>query len=410
MEKPPRASEGGMTSVRPKPLASVQVLDLSRLLPGAVATLHLADLGAEVVRIEPIGKEPSATLHDGGENPIYSAALSCLALNRNKRVINLDLKQARGRQIFCRLAERADVIVEAFRPGVVDRLGIGYEAIDKLNPRVVYCSISGYGQTGPNRLRAGHDINYIACTGMGDQIGVVEGPPAIPNVQIGDLLGGSLTAVMGILAALLDARTRGRGRYIDVSMSDSILAHSVVALSTMIAAGEPLNRGADALSGGLACYNYYRTLDGRYMAVGALERKFWDRFCEVLERPDLQSKHLVGGEEARKVRLELQDIFSAQNSEYWTEKFRDIDCCVTLLLRLDEAIASPQTRTRKMVVELEGPAGRVTQFAIPLKMSGFEFSVYRSPAPGETHTAEILRGLGYGPEQIEALSSSRIAQ
>ncbi len=317
-----------------------------------MATLHLANLGATVIRIgEPVRASELASVLE----PV---------LGRNKHSIRLDLWQPAGRDAFLDLAKEADVVVESFRPGVAGRMGIGYETVRERNPRVVYCSISGYGQTGPDCLRAGHDINYLACSGVADQIGVAGGPPSLPNLPMGDLLGGTLTAVMGILAALIGVETQGVGRYIDVSMTDSLLAHSVVALATRALFDRPPGRGEDALSGGLPCYHYYRTADDRYLAVGALERKFWERFCDALGRGDLKPKHLVFGAESRAVIGELERIFAAQPAAYWVETFRDEDCCVTLVLTLEEAMASAQTEARGVVIEGEKGAC----FGLPLKM------------------------------------------
>ncbi len=338
----------------PPPLTGVRVLDVSRLLPGAMATLHLADLGATVIRVaEPVRTRDFTGVLD----PI---------LHRGKQTIRLDLWQPAGRDEFLDLAREADVIVESFRPGVVNQMGIGYDAVRQRNPRVVYCSISGYGQTGPDCLRAGHDINYLAASGLADQIGGNGHPPAIPNLQVGDLLGGSLTAVMGILAGLLGVQSHGTGRYIDVSMTDSLMAHSVVALATRSLFDSPPARGEDALSGGLPCYNYYRALDGRYLAVGALERKFWERLCDAVGRPDLKVKHLVFGEESQRVRAELQEIFGTKSAACWMETFREADCCVNVVLTLEEAMTSDQVRAREMVVE----ANEHTYFAPPIKFGG----------------------------------------
>lgn len=298
---------------RLKPLSHIRVLDLTRLLPGPMATLHLAELGADVIRIQPLVDE------NGGTPPEFVACLDSI-LGRNKRAISIDLRQPGGRDLFLRLSAVADVVIEGFRPGVVDRLGIGYDAVAAVNPRIVYCAISGYGQTGPDRLRAGHDINYMAAAG------VAGSPPVLPQLQVGDLLGGSLTAVMGILAGLVEAQVRGTGRYVDVSMTDSLLAHAVVPLAA---------RGEAVLSGGLPCYNYYRTADDRYLAVGALERKFWDRLCDALGRPDLKPRHMDGS-----ARADLQAIFEMRDSADWLRLLEPADCCVNLVLTLEEAIAS----------------------------------------------------------------------
>ena len=384
---------------RPKPLSHLRVLDLSRLLPGPMATLHLADLGADVIVIRRVKEEEPAD---------HRKSLNRM-LARNKRALGLDLSRAEGRDLFLRLAKDADVVVEGFRPGVVDRLGIGYTAVVEVNPRIVYCSISGYGQDGPDRLRAGHDINYMANAGVGEQIGVSGGPPALPNLQIGDLLGGSLTAVMGILAGVVDAQTRGAGRYVDVSMTDSLMAHSVLALARLVESGNTAPRGEDLLSGGLPCYGYYTTSDGRYLAVGALERNFWERLCDVVGRPDLRSSHLVEGAEAARVRGQLQSIFGAQTSEHWTRVFRDADCCVTVVLTLEEAIARHETTASEMVVRTEcEDGGTWLEFAPPVKMSDFRLDPDPPCSRGRSHAEEILGAAGYATVEIERLRTERI--
>lgn len=374
-----------------------------------MATMHLADLGADVIRIGAVGSENAERAAQSVTTPIRDAAFFReQILNRNKRSMQLNLKSVAGRDIFFRLAESAQVIVEGFRPGVVDRLGIGYRAVRERNRAIVYCSISGYGQTGPNRLRAGHDINYLAVSGVGDQIGVAGGPPAIPNFQVADILGGSLTAVTGILAALLDARETGNGRYIDVAMTDSVLAHSVLALAALTADGKSPERGRAELSGNLPCYNYYRAADGRYLAVGALEKKFWDALCDALEREDLKAKHAARGEEGRRVYEELQNIFEARDSGYWMAKLEGSDCCVSLVLNLEEALKSAQIEARKMVVPVRDEvAGELAQFAMPFKMSEFDLSIEMRADAG-TQCDEILREHGYSVEEIAKLKAEAI--
>lgn len=388
--------------MRAKPLSGVRVLDLTRLLPGPVCTLHLADLGADVIKIEDTGTGDYArTLGaDAGKPaPVF------LAINRNKRALRLDLKQPAGVEVFLRLAIDADVVVESFRPGVVDRLGVGYAACSKVNPRIVYCAISGYGQTGPYRDLAGHDVNYCGYAGFVDQVGIAGGDPAIPNLQVADILGGAVVPAMGILAALLDAQRSGQGRYVDVSMTDGVLAHNLQALAAVASTGKVYERGADFLTGREPCYAVYRTSDGKHMAVGALERKFWERVCDVLERPDLKACHWeLRQKDAQWGLQETRRIFAAQPQSHWIAKFAGQDCCVTPVLKLEECLDDPQLRAREMVLR----EGGALQFAPPLKMSEYEFTVERrAPQAGE-HTDEILREAGYSAAQIGALRASAV--
>mgnify|MGYP001016349836 FL=1 len=309
---------------RPGPLAGIRVLDLTRLLPGPVATLHLADLGAEVIKIEdPQVGDYARTLGTGqGADSAYFRMI-----NRNKRGLRLDLKKPEGVEVFKRLASAADVIVESFRPGVMDKLGVGYAVIVALNPRIAYCSISGYGQDGPYKDLAGHDINYLGYAGVLDQIGCAGGNPAIPNFQIADLLGGALTAAMGILAAVVEAQRTGKGRYVDVSMTDSVLAHTYFTMLRLNDSGHSLPRGSDLLSGGLPCYGTYRCADGGHMAVGALEAKFWKVCCEVLDHPEWVSRQWDAG-----LRVEVAAVFASRQRNEWATLFAAVDCCVTPIL------------------------------------------------------------------------------
>jgi alpha-methylacyl-CoA racemase len=392
--------------MRPKPLHRIRVLDLTRLLPGPLATQHLADMGADVIKVE----DP----HVGDYARVLGVkaktqAWLFLLVNRNKRSLRLDLKHRAGQEVFMELARHANVIVEGFRPGIVDRLGISYEKIRAINPAIVYCAITGYGQTGPYMERAGHDLNYCGYAGITDQIGERDGAPAIPNVQIGDLLGGSLSAVMGILAAVIDAQRSGQGRYVDVSMTDCALAHALFPLIAQLGLGHVLPRGQDVLSGGLPCYHLYETADGRYMAVAALEKKFWDRCCQTLDRPDLADRHWVFGSEAEAVSTALADIFKTRPQSYWVARFKRVDCCVTPVLTLGEAMANEQFQAREMFVTSQHPGeGPVTQFAFPVKFNEFQFSIERqAPMPGE-HSWEILSEAGFAPDHIAGLREKGI--
>ena len=372
------------------PLAGVRVLDLTRLLPGPMCTLHLADLGADVIKIE-----------DTGAGDYAAPALRGL-VQRNKRAMRVDLKQPEGVAVLHALARTADVLVESFRPGVMARLGVGYDTLAAINPKLVYCSITGFGQSGPYRDEPGHDLNYCALAGVSDQIGREGDAPALSNVPVADLLGGSLTAAMGLLAALFDAQRTGRGRHVDISIADSMLAHAVVPMMSMLKEGTTRPAGTDKLSGGLACYDLYRTRDGRHLAVGALERKFWDRFCEVLGREDLKPRHLpADAAVTQALRAELAEIISSQALAHWQQRFEGTGCCVTPVLRLEEALDDPHFRARGMVVDPHGDGPR--QLACPVKMSGYTFELRRAaPQPGE-HSDDILAEMGYGAAQLEAL-------
>ena len=387
--------------MRDKPLHGIRILDLTRLLPGPMASMHLADMGADVIKIEDKGAGDYARtlgrVRDGMTDLFR-------LVNRNKRALRLDLKDAAGREAFMRLAGTADVIIEGFRPGVVDKLGIGYSAVEATNPRIVYCSITGYGQHGPYAMRAGHDINYIGYAGVLDQIGSEGDPPVLPNLQIADLLGGTLTSVAGILAALVDARASGKGRHVDVAMADAVLAHAVLPLAELLDQGRAPERGTSMLSGGLACYNVYATSDARYMAVGALERPFWHALCDALGCPEFKPQHFVFGEQAAPVKARLAAVFGSQTQAHWIQALEHLDACVSPVLSVAEALQNEQFRARGMVLDEHG----AVRVAIPIKFSDFEFEIGRSaPRPGE-HSAEVLKEVGYTDAQIAALREQRV--
>lgn len=346
-----------MSEAIDKPLQGIRVLDLTRLLPGPVATMHLADMGAEVIKIEDPGLGDYARTMGHVRKEVSQFFI---AVNRGKQGVRLDLKDAGQRDDFLKMVETADVVIESFRPGVMDKLGVGWETLRARNPRLVMCAISGYGQDGPFAQLAGHDINYVGLAGMLEQNVGPDGIPALPNLQIGDLLGGAQAAVQGILAAIIGAKASGKGRFVDVSMTDAVFAHNVMPLVAVNNFGRTVEPGRDLLTGGVPCYNVYRTSDGRFMAVGSLELKFWESCCDVLERPDLKKRHWslgqqVGGADALAVKAELDLIFAEHTLAEWTEKFAKTDCCVTPILRADEAVAHPLFQARKMVEQKEHP-------------------------------------------------------
>jgi crotonobetainyl-CoA:carnitine CoA-transferase CaiB-like acyl-CoA transferase len=360
-----------------------------------MCSLHLADMGADVIKVED-------TRHGDYARDMGSLYAS---VNRNKRSITVDLKQDAGREIFLRLVDIADVIIEGFRPGTVDRLGIGYDDIKPRNAKVVYCAMTGYGQSGPFRDRAGHDLNYMSYTGVTDQTGGCGGPPVIANIQVADLLGGSLSAVMGILAALLDVQRSGQGRYIDVAMADCTLAHAVFPLTAHHQRGEVAPRGDDMLSGGLPWYAIYETADNRYVALASLEEKFWRKLCTVLGREDWIDAYHADATRREVLRTELRALFKSESQVFWVAKLEAADCCFSPVLTLDEALEHPQFAARDMIhVSSDG----ATQFAFPIRFSDFTFDVH-TPAPGRgEHSEEILAELGYSREEIEALQNNEV--
>ncbi|MFE8597439.1 CaiB/BaiF CoA transferase family protein [Archangium violaceum] len=384
------------------PLSGLKVLDLSRLLPGPYATLVLADLGATVDKVEdPQGGDylrQMAPLRDDESALFYG-------LNRNKRSLTLDLKAPEAREAFKRLVRGYDVLVESFRPGVMDKLGLGWSVLHAENPRLIYCAISGYGQTGPDRLKAGHDLNYAARAGVLGYGGEADGAPAFPGVQLGDIGGGSLFALVGLLAALHERERTGQGRFVDVSMTDGATAFLHMHLAARLFMGEqgqPLRRGRETLNGGYACYGLYRTSDGRYLSVGALEPKFLAGVCQVLGRPDLLADAYDTGEAGARVKAEFTRIFAEHPLAYWTERFAGADVCVEPVLEGDEVLADPQLRARNLFVESEDTqrGRRVTHLLTPLRMG--ETPLRPPPNLGQ-HTHKILFEAGFSSEEVERL-------
>ena len=286
----------------------------------------------------------------------------------------------------------------------MDKLGIGYQAVCAINPRIVYCAITGYGQDGPYRDRAGHDLNYLAYAGLLDQIGVAGGAPAVPNFQIGDLLGGSLSALVGLLAGVVDARASGRGRYVDVAMTDAVFAHTIFPLLAALDLGHAVPRGEDLLSGGMPSYGVYATSDGRHLSVSAMEPKFWQTLCDTLDRPDLRPCAFATGAEGQRIRGELEAIFRQRSLAEWTAVFDRVDCCVAPVLRFEESLENEQLRAREMIVEVGG----VKQFAPPFKIRDLPFEARLPPPAAGEHSEEILREGGFSGEEIAALRTQKV--
>ncbi|HUH81032.1 MAG TPA: CaiB/BaiF CoA-transferase family protein [Solirubrobacteraceae bacterium] len=399
------------------PLQGIRVLDLSRLLPGGFCSLLLADFGAEVLKVEDTGMGDyvrwSAPFYEGAHESARSALF--LALNRNKRSIRLDLKQEQGRAALLTLVRDHDVVLESFRPGVLDRLGVGYEQMREVNPGIVFCAISGYGQDGPKRDASGHDMNYLGLIGLLGLTGERGGPPVQAAGQIADLGGGALMAAFGIMAALRErdgAPGRpgsGEGQFVDVSMSDGALSWLAMVAGAYFADGNVPHRGDLPLAGSLVCYRPYECADG-WISLGALEPKFWQAFCRGVEREDLIARQFEGpGSEAHTA---VQQIFAARTRDQWEQFARNHDCCLEPVLELDEALASQLVHEREMVVEIEQPGceAPVRQLGLPVKLSRTPGDHARLPGPalGE-HTETVLLEAGYSLAEVEELVSSGAA-
>jgi crotonobetainyl-CoA:carnitine CoA-transferase CaiB-like acyl-CoA transferase len=390
-----------------KPLSDVRVLDLSRLLPGGFCSLLLADFGAEVLKVEDTGMGDyirwSPPYYEGADDSAKSALY--LALNRGKRSIRLNLKEERGREILLKLAREYDVLLESFRPGVLDRLGVGYERLREENPGLVYCAITGYGQDGPYRDRSGHDMNYLGLIGLLGLTGEKDGPPIQPGGQIADLGGGALMAAFGIMAALHERQSSGEGQFVDVSMADGALSWLALVAARFFADDQVPKRGEPELAGGLVCYRPYACKDG-WVTLGALEPKFWQAWCRGVGREDLIEKQFE--RPGSETHAEVERIFLERTRDEWHEFAGHNDCCLEPVLDLGEALDSELVKAREMVVELDQPgtAQPVKQLGVPVKLSRTPGAVDKpGPALGE-HTDEVLGSLGYSSEEIDALKGA----
>ncbi|HEY8809099.1 MAG TPA: CaiB/BaiF CoA-transferase family protein [Solirubrobacterales bacterium] len=391
------------------PLSDVKVLDLTRLLPGGFCSLLLADLGAEVLKVEDTGmgdyiRWAPPYYGDDEQQELGTRSALYLSLNRGKRSIRLDLKSEAGREALLRLVEKYDVVLDGFRPGVLDRLGVGYERMREANPAIVFCAITGYGQDGPYAQRAGHDMNYLGLVGLLGLTGAKDGPPVQSGGQIADLGGGALMAAFGVMAALHERRRSGEGQMVDVSMADGALSWLAMVAGRYFCDGEVPQRGEQQLAGGLLCYLPYEVADG-WVSCGALEPKFWAAFCNGVERPDLVEKQFEApGSDAWR---EVADVFRSRSLDEWLAFNDEHDCCIEPVLDVGEALDSELVRARGMVTAIEQPElGTVRQLGVPVKMSRTPGDPTRpAPAFGE-HTDEVLREAGYTDEEIAAMVES----
>ncbi len=373
-----------------RPLDGLRVLDLSRLLPGPYCSLILADFGAEVIRIEP---------PDGGDwlrhVPPLEEGVSVLfrALNRGKKSLALNLKAPEGRAVFLRLVETADVLLEGFRPDVMERLGLGYERLARANPRLIYCALTGYGPEGPYRDRAGHDLNYIGLAGLLDLTGPRDGPPVIPGTQIADLTG-ALWAAIGILLAVVARQRTGRGQRVDASFLGAALACLPLPVARQ-RGGLPMARGGSDLTGGVVCYQVYETADGGYLTLAALEPQFWAAFCQAVGREELIGEQYAPAVPGQPTYEALRALFRSRTRQEWAGMLAETDACCEPVYTLAEALASPPVEALEMLTDIG--------LLPPVRLSaGPSPAPVPAPALGQ-HTLPLLTGLGYTPAEIAAL-------
>jgi crotonobetainyl-CoA:carnitine CoA-transferase CaiB-like acyl-CoA transferase len=337
--------------VNPVWLAGIRVVDFTALLPGPYATLRLADLGAEVIKVEPPnGGDPAR--HAGPK--VAGTGAVFLANNRNKQFVTLDLKTEEGRAAAFALIEQADVLIEGFRPGVMRKLGLDYESARSRNPGLIYCSLTGYGQTGPLAHAAGHDLNYMALSGVLDQFRDEHGRPVIPSLQLADMIGG-IVAAEAILAALVGRSRTGEGAYLDVSITDAMMG--LLTHHALIHQAFGMDHGIEELNGKVVCYHLYETRDGRTVSLAALEPKFWRTFCDAVGKPEWLPHQFSEASDGQPVYEEMKVLFAARTLAEWAEFGRQVDCCLQPVLRVGEALHGDHAQARGVAVQVVGPAG-----------------------------------------------------
>lgn len=379
------------------PLKGIRVLDLSRLLPGPYCTLLLGDLGAEVIMV---GVPRAGDVE-------WRSSLSLL-LNRNKKSITLNLKTEKGREIFYDLAKKSHVILESFRPKVKDRLGISYDIVKQVNPKIIYCSLSGYGQDGPYRDLPGHDVNYVGVAGVLSFTGKIGKPPIIPGIQIADIAGGMFSA-LSILAALITLNNTGKGQFIDVSMLDGVISWLTFHAATYFSEGKPPQAESTVLIGSLPGYNLYETKDGRFITLGNLERHFWANLCKVLSREDLIQYQYATGKKRDEICSFLDKTFRTKTMKEWIQILRKADVCCGPVYNLDETFSDPQVIHREILTEMSHPLlGKINQIKMPVKFSEASVQIKSPPPKYGQHTMEVLQSLGYTEEGIKGMREAGI--
>lgn len=384
-------------------LEGLKILDFTTLLPGPYASMVLADLGAEVIHIVGPGRYDLVTHWppkvEGSDTTGVAAWLG-----RNKKSVYLNLKKPGAKAVVEKLVQDYDIILEQFRPGTMGRLGLSYEDLAKVNPRLIYCSITGYGQTGPLKDRAGHDINYMARSGILGAAGRKEGGPSLYNFQIADVAAGSMNALVGVLAAVIHRQSTGEGQYIDIAMADGVIPFNSMDGAAYLAGGDLPQREEGLLNGG-GIYDFYQTRDGKFMSVGALEPKFFRALCLTLGFPEWADSQVLEKESGR-VKEAFRRRFLEKDQDEWIRIFEKVDACVEPVLNLEEASRDPHFQERGMFPEAKMPLEETTvaQLGNPIKMEKTPARIKEACFPEGYHTREVLSALGLSEDEIEELS------
>ncbi|CAN5422938.1 hypothetical protein BH09BAC1_BH09BAC1_15480 [soil metagenome] len=398
----------GIASRKPQqgPLVGIKILDMSRLLPGPLATMMLADMGAEVIKIE----DPASPDQIRNFPPfIGDTAAYYLAINRSKRSLALNYNTDEGRKILYSLVKEADVLVEQFRPGVMGKIGLGYEKLKTINPRLIYVSITGYGQTGPWAQEAGHDLNYIARAGLLGITGTTDDQPIIPGGQIADIAGGSYMAMNAILAALWSRERTKQGQQVDVSMMDAVMPISTFAFARSQADGQRVKASGHELSGKLANYNVYKCADGLHVALGALEPKFWQSFCTAVDKPEWEQGLMLEGEVLETLKEEVRRLFATRTQTEWLALSHQYDFCLSAVLAMDELEKQEHIQHRQMIVNQHTADGfNYKAIGIPLKFSETPGAIsWPAPVLG-ADTLAILREVGFDESTIKTWVEAQV--
>lgn len=387
-------------------LSTLNVLDFSSLLPGPFATLALADMGANVIHVESPDRPDLMRFFPPLDNDGRSATHA--HINRSKRALGVDLKAKGSVDVIKRLVKTCDIVVEQFRPGVMARLGLGYEALCRVNPGIIYCAVSGYGQTGPYRDRAGHDLNYMAVAGALSYNGRKSSGPAPMGLQAADIAGGSYHAVMAVLAAVIHRHHTGEGQYIDVSMTDAAFSMQATTLANAVEHGRAPGLEQDIFNGG-TFYDCYETLDRRFMAVAGIEPHFFHTLCDALGLPGLKVHAMSPDPEIQAmIKEKIGDAIAKETLAHWTEVFQPLDACVEPVGSLTQALDHPQIRARELVVEVPDGDKIRRQAGFPVKFSGFSPEYKFTGADIGAHTREILGENGFSRDEIHDLETGRV--